>query len=473
MIDNNNNLNNQGSDSGNQNQANDTDYTTSEVSYAPVDDNKVKPKKKSKLKKVVSAVTALALVAAISVGSISGYKWVEANKPFETVKNMLSIADAGVQAEKGSSSDKGSNSSDNKADKDTSSSSSDKSKNWIELSSRKDALTIPEIVDKVMPSVVGISSTLSNGTSTGTGIIMSKDGYIVTNCHVVEDATQIMVVMTGDDGQISTSETTTATDNQNGNSSDSDSESSDSSEGKSYKAKLVGSDSTTDIAVLKIEPDEDLTPAEFGDSDDLKVGELAVAIGNPLGFELFGSVTTGIISALNREIAVDDRTMKLIQTDAAINSGNSGGPLVNSYGQVVGINSVKISSNYYSSVEGLGFAIPITDVKVIINDLINVGYVTGRPSLGILGSEIDSTTAMFNNLPQGIYVIGVNKGGAAEKAGIQEEDIIIGINGEAITTYAELNEIKNKFKVGDTVTITVSRNNREMDFDVTLEESKS
>ena len=237
-----------------------------------------------------------------------------------------------------------------------------------------------------------------------------------------------------------------------------------------YKAKLIGSDYQTDLAVLKIEADN-LKAAEFGDSDDLVVGELAIAIGNPLGFELFGSVTSGIISALDREITIDDKTMSLIQTDAAINSGNSGGPLVNSYGQVIGINSAKISSNYYSSIEGLGFAIPITEARLIINDLINVGYVTGRPSLGIFGQEIDAMTARFNNLPQGIYVVSVNKDSAGDKAGIKTEDVIIGIQGQPITTYMEFNEIKNQYDVGDKITITVSRKNRDIDLEVVLEEA--
>jgi serine protease Do len=154
-----------------------------------------------------------------------------------------------------------------------------------------------------------------------------------------------------------------------------------------------------------------------------------------------------------------------------MNSGNSGGPLINSYGQVIGINSVKITSSYYTSVEGLGFAIPITEAKIIINDLINVGYVTGRPSLGIFCQEIDAMTARFNNLPQGIYVVSVNEGGAGDKAGIKAEDVIIGIQGQPITTYTEFNAIKNQYKVGDKITITVSRKNRDIDLEVVLEEA--
>ncbi|NLP27084.1 MAG: trypsin-like serine protease [Clostridiales bacterium] len=407
---------------------------TSEMSYTPIDDSSgiLKVKKKKKIKSIFKIIGALILVATISTSSIMGYKWVDENKPFEKVEEFLTFNH---------------NDKEDSADKEGLYRTSDdegvgindlaQAKDWVELASRKNALSIPLIVEKVMPSVVGVSSTRSGGTATGTGIIMTRDGYIVTNCHVVEGSNEIMIVLENKE---------------------------------EYKAKLIGSDYQTDLAVLKIEADN-LKAAEFGDSDDLVVGELAIAIGNPLGFELFGSVTSGIISALDREITIDDKTMSLIQTDAAINSGNSGGPLVNSYGQVIGINSAKISSNYYSSIEGLGFAIPITEARLIINDLINVGYVTGRPSLGIFGQEIDAMTARFNNLPQGIYVVSVNKDSAGDKAGIKTEDVIIGIQGQPITTYMEFNEIKNQYDVGDKITITVSRKNRDIDLEVVLEEA--
>lgn len=409
---------------------------TSEVSYAPIDENNsmVKIKMKKRLKGFFKAVGALVLVATISTTSIIGYKWFEENEPLEKVEKIFTFGYSDKEKDKSKDSedsDKSSGSESSGAD------NSIQIKDWVELASRKNALTIPEIVEKVMPSVVGVSSTRVNGTSTGTGIIMTEDGYIITNCHVVEDSKEIMIVLENEE---------------------------------QYKAKLIGSDYQTDLAVLKIDADG-LTAAEFGDSDDLVVGELAVAIGNPLGFELFGSVTSGIISALDREITIDDKNMKLIQTNAAMNSGNSGGPLINSYGQVIGINSVKITSSYYTSVEGLGFAIPITEAKIIINDLINVGYVTGRPSLGIFCQEIDAMTARFNNLPQGIYVVSVNEGGAGDKAGIKAEDVIIGIQGQPITTYTEFNAIKNQYKVGDKITITVSRKNRDIDLEVVLEEA--
>lgn len=214
-------------------------------------------------------------------------------------------------------------------------------------------LSTVDISKKVGPSVVGITSTINNVMSifnttsvsegTGSGIIISADGYVVTNNHVIDGASAVRVTL---------------------------------NTGTEYEAKVVGADSKTDLAVLKIKPDETLTVAELGDSSQIQVGERAVAIGNPLGMEFFGSTTQGIISAINRKITVDNRTMSVIQTDAAINEGNSGGALVNAYGQVIGINAVKIAS---SSVEGMGFAIPISEAKPVIEDLIKHGYVKGRP----------------------------------------------------------------------------------------------
>ena len=240
-----------------------------------------------------------------------------------------------------------------------------------------------------------------------------------------------------------------------------------------YEATIKGYDEDTDIAVLKVDA-KDLQAAEFGSSDDLQVGELVIAIGNPLGFELFGSVTCGIVSALNREITINDKNMSLIQTDAAINSGNSGGPLVNSYGQVIGINSAKMSSTYSTSgsasVEGLGFAIPMTQAQTIIDDLINYGYVTGRPQIGISVSNVDEYTATLYNMPIGVYVRSVTPNGAAEKAGIQAGDIIIGVNGESVYTDDELNKKMDEHNAGDTITLNISRNGADINIDVTLEE---
>ena len=235
------------------------------------------------------------------------------------------------------------------------------------------------------------------------------------------------------------------------------------------KATVVGYDVAEDIAVLKVEPNQKLTVAEFGSSDELRVGELVVAIGNPLGFELFGSVTTGIVSALDREVTINDSKMNLIQTDTAINSGNSGGPLINSYGQVIGINSSKISSSY-TSVEGLCFAIPMSHAQTVINDLIKYGYVTGKPQIGIVGKDVTEEISNAFGLPIGVYVRAVEEGSAADLAGIRVGDVIIAINDEAITNYDELNNAKEQYKAGDTITITITRNGEDMQIPLVLQE---
>jgi serine protease Do len=318
----------------------------------------------------------------------------------------------------------------------------------IELASREDSISIPEIVKKVKPSVVGISSEFYGGTGTGTGIIMTSDGYIVTNAHVVQESSYGATVRA--------SSVTVVLEDQS-----------------EYPAKIIGTDTRTDLAVIKIDSgNTPLTAAEFGNSDELLEGELAIAIGNPLGFELYGSTTCGIISALNRTITIDEYEMTLIQTDAAINPGNSGGPLLNSCGQVIGINSSKIISGY---TEGLGFAIPINGAKPIIEDLINNGYVTGRPMLGISGENISYVTSKYYNIPEGIYVRFIDPSSSAAESGIDVGDIIVGINGTPITTMDELNEIKDKFSAGDSVTLSVYRENTEktIEIKITLDEKTS
>ena len=199
-----------------------------------------------------------------------------------------------------------------------------------------------------------------------------------------------------------------------------------------------------------------------------------IAVGNPLGFDLFGSVTCGIVSALNRKISINDKEMNLIQTDAAINSGNSGGPLLNSCGQVIGINSAKMSSSYGSaSVEGLGFAIPIDNAKQIIDDLIHYNYVKGRPQLGISTVDVTESDSRRYNIPMGAYVAVVDSGSAAEKAGIKVRDIIIDFNGDTIGSTTQLNSAKNKYKAGDTVEVTVNRNGKDIKLTVKLQEDQS
>lgn len=302
-----------------------------------------------------------------------------------------------------------------------------------QLAAPSDSMGLPDIYDKVSPSVVGVSCTLQRGTATGTGIIISEDGYIITNAHVIEDAVSVMIV-----------------DN----------------EFNEYTATVIGSDEQTDLAVLKIDA-SGLVACEFGSSEDLRIGELAVVIGNPLGFELYGTMTSGIISGLNRTITIGDKKMTLIQTNASINNGNSGGPLINSYGQIIGVTSAKVASIYG---EGLGFAIPIDEAIPIINDLMKYGYVTGRPIIGISGEDINAITALYYRLPQGVCVRFVTPDSGAEAAGVKAGDIIIGANGQSITTMDELTAIKNNFSAGDTITLTIYRDNVNIDVDVVLGE---
>ena len=304
------------------------------------------------------------------------------------------------------------------------------------FSDEEDALCLQDIYSSVIDSVVSISSMTSSGTSSGTGIIMSPDGYVITNHHVITGALVISVL---------------TNDNQE------------------YEAALVGSDEMSDLAVLKIDA-RGLQAAEFGDSSKLRVGDSVVAIGDPLGVQLRGTMTNGIISAINRDLTVGDRTMTLIQTNAALNNGNSGGPLINCYGQVIGINTVKMSSYYTAtaSVEGLGFAIPISVAKPIIDELIENGYVAGRPAIGISGDSLPSYYRTYYRLPEGVYVTSVNEGSDAKAKGIREGDIVTAINGERISSIDELNTVKNQYAAGDEVTLTVYRSGTYYEVTVTL-----
>lgn len=316
-------------------------------------------------------------------------------------------------------------------------------------------LTTREIARIVGPSVVGISCTIQyqsnfyffggtqTGVSSGSGVIVSDTGHIVTNYHVISGATDIKVKFNN---------------------------------GDEYPATLVGGDEQADLAVLKIDPVDGMTVAVLGDSDMVEVGDRAIAIGNPLGDELFGTTTQGIISGKNRTVTVDNRQMNLLQTDAAINSGNSGGALINAYGEVIGINSVKISSGMTSngsSVEGLGFAIPINEVKSVVSDLINYGYVTGKPLIGVNVQPITNELAHYLPVDHGLYVMGVTKDSAAEKAGIQRGDIIISFDGQDVRTNTELNNLRDKHKAGDEVEMVIDRNGERVTLTITLSEDNS
>jgi len=299
-------------------------------------------------------------------------------------------------------------------------------------------LPLQQIYDKLIPSVVSISAAGYSGSSTGTGVILSTSGYIVTNCHVVEGAQQITVLLTDD---------------------------------RSFTAQLVGSDEVSDLAVLRIEA-TDIIPAEFGDSSVLRVGDSVAAIGDPLGEALRGTLTNGIVSAINRDVTTDGRTLTLIQTNAALNSGNSGGPLINCYGQVIGINTLKIGAFTDSAgVEGLGFAIPSTTVKEIVEQLVNQGYVSGRPTLGITGETLSSFYQHYYRMPAGVYITELEETSDAAAKGIKPGDILISINDIRITDMDSLKSALLNYEIGDTVTVIIYRGGRQYSVSLTLHES--
>lgn len=320
---------------------------------------------------------------------------------------------------------------------------------------------ITNIAKIVSPSVVGIDTSVSysNGyrsalvpEGSGSGIIINSQGYIVTNNHVVDGASKITVNL---------------------------------SDGRKFPAQLIGKDAKTDLAVLKINA-TNLIPAKLGDSSKLEVGELAVAIGNPLGESFAGTVTAGIISGLNRNLQSDYGPVNLIQTDAAINPGNSGGPLVNSNGEVIGITSVKLTSTGGSDtqdpfgmfqsqstpVEGMGFAIPINEAKPIIDELIKHGYVE-RPVMGVSVQEVTSQDAAQYNIPVGLYIAQVQQGSGADAAGLQAGDVITAVDGTKVDTFDSLQSIITKHKIGDTITVTFWRNGRTLTAKVKLMSSSN
>lgn len=299
-------------------------------------------------------------------------------------------------------------------------------------------MTIPQVAAAVSPSVVGVIQSQNatryyETTGMGSGIIMSEDGYIITNAHVVEGGVAFKVEL---------------------------------HDGTPYEAKLVGADPMTDLAVLKIEA-TGLTAAKFGNSDELQVGETVIAIGNPAGNILAGSVTQGIISALNREVQTTNYSMTYIQTDAAINPGNSGGALVNEYGQVIGINSSKIVAEGY---EGIGFAIPMSTAKPVIDDILSNGRVTGRVMLGVSCIPIDEVDARNYDIKMGLEIKEITSPEMADKD-IMVGDIITHINGERVYDLSSVREILNNFKAGDSVTLTLYRKisyTKDTEFDVSI-----
>ena len=307
-------------------------------------------------------------------------------------------------------------------------------------------LSTVEIAKKVRPSVVGIAQYNAANTFSpageGSGIILNSDGYIITNAHVVQGSAGINVELDS---------------------------------GETYSAKLIGLDTKTDLAVIKIEANN-LVAAEFGNSEAVQVGEKVIAIGNPGGSTLAGSVTQGIISAVDRALKSDGYSNKFLQTDAAINPGNSGGALVNEYGQVIGINSAKIAATEY---EGIGFAIPVNEAKPIVDDIIANGYVTGRCKIGISGSEVNEALSQINGIPKGIYIQYVDPVSDLAGKNVTRGDILIAIDGTTIETFDDVSNFLKTKKPGDTVTLKLYRSarglmdsGRSFDVKVTLMEDR-
>ena len=288
--------------------------------------------------------------------------------------------------------------------------------------------------------MVSITCFDGRSVSTGTGVVMDAGGYIITNAHVVEDAEQIRALLT---------------------------------DGRELEARCVGADMLSDLAVLRVTA-SGLIPAEFGDSDALRVGDEVVAIGDPLGVELRGTMTDGIISGINRDIRSGNRTMTLLQTTAALNSGNSGGPLVNCYGQVVGINTMKIG-DYASSagVEDLGFAIPITSVQTVLEQLANQGYVAGRPDLGLTGESVSTFYQFYYRLPAGILITAVDPDSDAAAKGIARGDILCSLGGKNLTSLDVLEQIVYASAVGDELEAVVFRDGMEYSVTIVVGEDKN
>ena len=300
--------------------------------------------------------------------------------------------------------------------------------NQVENVPQEGGLSLQQIYTKVIDSVVSITCTLDNGSSSGTGVVLSRDGYLVTNCHVVEDASSIRVKLTDQ---------------------------------RVFSAAVVGMDRVSDLAVLYIAAN-DLTPAEFGDSANLRVGDAVAAIGDPLGEEFRGTMTDGIVSAINRDLTSQGRTMTLIQTNAALNSGNSGGPLLNCFGQVVGINTMKISTFVDSAgVEGIGFAIPSSTVKEIVDQLLTQGFVSGRPSMGVDGDAVPTLYQTYYRMPAGFLISAVTDGGPADEAGLAVGDVILSMDGTRITTQELFTSCLYAHDPGDTVELVVYRSGRQ------------
>lgn len=318
--------------------------------------------------------------------------------------------------------------------------------NIVHTNSNGKNLTPSEVYNQNVNAVVGISTEatttnvfgqVSSSTCSGSGFIITPDGYVVTNNHVVKDATKVTVSMY---------------------------------DGTKYDATIVGTEPSNDVALLKIDA-ANLPAVSIGSSSSVGVGDQVVAIGNPLG-ELTFTLTVGYVSALDREINTDGTPINMLQTDVSINSGNSGGPLFDMAGNVIGITTAKYSSSGYgtASIEGIGFAIPVDDVMRIVDDLKQYGYVTGKPQLGVTVRDFDTTTAATYGLPEGVYVDSVVEGGSAARAGMQQGDIITAINDKQVKNYTELAVVMKQLRAGDDVRITVFRSGQTLELKTTLDE---
>lgn len=432
-------------------------YTYSNGGFTPNDPEQKPPKKSGGAGKVIAG-----LLAVVLIGGASGYGGAYLARSSENVSTSSSVQTEAPAAFTQT------NTSDTNSGNTASALGAKPSTNG--------EMTTKEVINKVQPSVVLVSSsfTSAGGASTGTGIIFSADGYIVTNAHVITTEVKTSVG-NNSNGYDPFSNFFDNFYNFGGSNYQTEVIKADKvtvtlNDETEYEAKIIGCDANTDLAVLKIEA-SGLTPAEIGDSSTLEMGDKAITLGYPLGLGL--SASDGIISGLNKEMSVEvaggTATMTLLQTDAAINPGNSGGPLLNSIGQVVGITSSKIAS---SSVDGVGFAIPITDALPILNELMTTGTVKNTtPKIGITGTEITAAVKRYYNLPvkSGVLVASVEPGSCAEAAGLEEGDVIVKADGQDISSMEELVKIKNKHKAGEKMTLTLARNDGNVDIELTLD----
>ncbi len=293
----------------------------------------------------------------------------------------------------------------------------------VENIPQEGGLSLQEIYTKNIPSVVSITSSTKTGVTTGTGVILSERGYLVTNYHVIQDAETITIQL---------------------------------SDERVLAARLVGADKVSDLAVLYVDA-PDLKAAEFGDSTSLRVGDMVAAIGDPLGTQLQGSMTNGIVSAVSRSVTMNGFAMELIQTNADLNPGNSGGPLINCYGQVIGINTMVLRESGNEEVEGVGFAIPSTSVKRIVDQLLSQGYVSGRPTLGLVGDSVTRFDQSYFHIPAGLYLTQVEPGSDADAHGIVPGDILISLDGTPILSQTDLEGFVFAHQIGDSLSAVIYR----------------